>query len=637
MKKLVLFALAITMVIGVSAQKSNNPLLKELMRVENLPLDNYAPVNSNGVLGGNTSKDLVYVGKAGNIYYALLSEQQCMNYDETSGLMQMIHRADPATYPEANNDNGSIVSSQSVDGGATWTYKMLLPFDGSDKTRYPQGFILNTEGNIDPSEVIIGATGPSFTGVSWNKNFFVSALNDEELTEKEVIFYNMHNSFEAARLGTAATENGYVYALSHGAEDDGSVYTEYNLYLYRGVKDGMHVDFSNANDYFYKLGDIMSMMYDNWWSYNGGMAWSEDGSIGYIFGYGIIPELGGQSGMNPVVWKSVDNGETWTLMTGGMDMFNFPGLEDFMLPNVDGDYIPMFLDRVVAGTVDVNGDLQFFGLVASGSTTNPDEFGFVDENEPVKLINVTINSETGITGVKFIANMIGEEVPTSSEYAYAPGPDAVGWDHRVQASRSKDGKSYFVVWGDTEDAANYNGENAHPDIYVWGHSLDYYTFNNPVLKLTSTGSNWFHYASDRVVPLGGAIYSIPVTQTVTALEMVMNTDLDPVTISYIPNLEYDVSVGIEEEAMNNATIDVSQNQPNPFSGVSTIRVSLDRKAELSLEVYNAIGQKVYAADKGVVAAGAYNFQLDATDFETGVYYYQVKAGNTTVNKKMIVQ
>jgi len=82
--------------------------------------------------------------------------------------------------------------------------------------------------------------------------------------------------------------------------------------------------------------------------------------------------------------------------------------------------------------------------------------------------------------------------------------------------------------------------------------------------------------------------------------------------------------------------DVSQNVPNPFSTTSTINVNLRRSAELQLVVVNLVGQVMY---QEVVDAkpGMNKFVVDASEFSNGIYFYTIKAGTSSVTKKMIVE
>lgn len=82
---------------------------------------------------------------------------------------------------------------------------------------------------------------------------------------------------------------------------------------------------------------------------------------------------------------------------------------------------------------------------------------------------------------------------------------------------------------------------------------------------------------------------------------------------------------------------VSQNFPNPFSTNTTISVNLQESANLSLEVTNLMGQRVYQVERGTVGSGTYYFQLEASEFTSGIYFYTVRANNSEVTKKMVVR
>jgi flagellar hook assembly protein FlgD len=83
-------------------------------------------------------------------------------------------------------------------------------------------------------------------------------------------------------------------------------------------------------------------------------------------------------------------------------------------------------------------------------------------------------------------------------------------------------------------------------------------------------------------------------------------------------------------------LSVGQNQPNPFSGTTTINYTLSTKENVNLTVYNVAGAKVMEINEGVKAAGTHTIQLNASDLTSGVYYYTVTAGNSQITKKMIV-
>lgn len=95
-------------------------------------------------------------------------------------------------------------------------------------------------------------------------------------------------------------------------------------------------------------------------------------------------------------------------------------------------------------------------------------------------------------------------------------------------------------------------------------------------------------------------------------------------------------VGINDNTQVFKDHDVSQNFPNPFSGSTTIHVNLRNSAELDLKVVNLMGQTVFQATKDA-KTGMNVLTFDASDMAEGIYFYTVKAGNSSVTKKMIVE
>ena len=94
-------------------------------------------------------------------------------------------------------------------------------------------------------------------------------------------------------------------------------------------------------------------------------------------------------------------------------------------------------------------------------------------------------------------------------------------------------------------------------------------------------------------------------------------------------------IGENNQLINESS--VSQNYPNPFNGTTTVTVNLEKSANLSMVVTNMLGQTVQSFNRGSVQAGTYYFSVDGTSLEQGIYFYTVKANESTVTKKMIVR
>jgi hypothetical protein len=81
---------------------------------------------------------------------------------------------------------------------------------------------------------------------------------------------------------------------------------------------------------------------------------------------------------------------------------------------------------------------------------------------------------------------------------------------------------------------------------------------------------------------------------------------------------------------------LSQNYPNPFNPVTKIKYSLLQTGYVTLKVYNTIGEEVVTLVNNIEEAGSHQVGFDASDFNSGVYYYRLESGNFSVTNKMIL-
>ena len=83
----------------------------------------------------------------------------------------------------------------------------------------------------------------------------------------------------------------------------------------------------------------------------------------------------------------------------------------------------------------------------------------------------------------------------------------------------------------------------------------------------------------------------------------------------------------------------NQNYPNPFNPVTSIHYSLPNSAKVELAVFNLQGQRVKTLISGIQSTGNYEIVWDGTNengmlVTSGIYLYQMKAGNQRKVKKM---
>ena len=79
-----------------------------------------------------------------------------------------------------------------------------------------------------------------------------------------------------------------------------------------------------------------------------------------------------------------------------------------------------------------------------------------------------------------------------------------------------------------------------------------------------------------------------------------------------------------------------QNYPNPFNPTTTIHYVIGRMQPVSLKIYDISGKEVAILVNEEKPAGAYTVKFDVSKLSSGIYFYQLKAGDFTQTKKMIL-
>ena len=74
--------------------------------------------------------------------------------------------------------------------------------------------------------------------------------------------------------------------------------------------------------------------------------------------------------------------------------------------------------------------------------------------------------------------------------------------------------------------------------------------------------------------------------------------------------------------------------PNPFNATATITYETPVAGNVSLDIYNLLGQKVATLVNGNNQAGQHNVIWDASSYSSGVYFYKLSAGDQVFTKRM---
>ena len=171
----------------------------------------------------------------------------------------------------------------------------------------------------------------------------------------------------------------------------------------------------------------------------------------------------------------------------------------------------------------------------------------------------------------------------------------------------------------------------------------FYSTDNWSTKTLLNTDSAFVYPNSTVTPYSkainvavpkGAIFSLriyPFWVLATAGSNSKYSVLDTVTIAGTTAIASTVERtqnGIPER------FELQQNYPNPFNPTTAISFLLSANSLVTLKVYDVLGKEVATLVNGQLSAGSYQTTFDASHLSSGVYLYQLRAGDYVQTRKM---
>jgi photosystem II stability/assembly factor-like uncharacterized protein len=301
--------------------------------------------------------------------------------------------------------------------------------------------------------------------------------------------------------------------------------------------------------------------------------------IGYIIGGKYNPDLGG-------ILKTIDGGDTWTLIYSTSSYC----LDIFFITNNFGWVVS--LDGKLLRTSDGGNTWIEFNNLPSGHYYEAIDIHFINEN-------------VGFVGGSYwdgYSSYTGELMKTTN--------GGESWE--VNLSRA-----IIDICMVDED---------YGWVAVWEHRL-YFT--------TDGGENW---------------ESLGYEPRIEHLDF-RNKDLGFGTNSYF---DYNQGIFISEvfiygeipeptDTTKNDTTDISvsnyllsQNYPNPFNPNTTIKYQIPEISFITIKIYDVLGNEVATLVNEEKLAGVYEVEFDGSGLPSGIYFYQLSAGQYVETKKMVL-
>ncbi len=97
-----------------------------------------------------------------------------------------------------------------------------------------------------------------------------------------------------------------------------------------------------------------------------------------------------------------------------------------------------------------------------------------------------------------------------------------------------------------------------------------------------------------------------------------------------------IATSVTDSDRSPFTFALHQNYPNPFNPQTTITYELKDNAQVSLKIYNIIGQLVETIVNEHKNAGFHTIKWRTENVVSGIYFYRIKAGEYRETKKCLI-
>ncbi len=510
-----------------------------------------------------TTVSKVFMGTSINAFTLLVQEQNCMHYDKSLNAIMFTYRGNNVSVtglPAPIGTGNDFVTAWSTNMGSSFTNKLSLVGTTTLRNRYPSGVIYNPTGNTNLNLAYSLVAGPVTNGSQWTNTVLSSIQYNGNSLDKDYLPTSTYG--ELVRQGLNVCSNGKAYICTIKQMNDGTNYTDLKGHVKTGTFNNSTLGFDwTEQDItlpFYLVGGYPEANgnYAN-------MAWSKSGSVGYFMVIGVDSRSGVHKGFYPIIYKSTDQGNTWQLQ----DYFDFSIFPDVFahiwstLAN-PAVAVPEFQEADMV--VDGSGNLHIMALCKGSYSQHPDSLGYTYSYENGSIFE--FSKENNQWQCHYIDHPKTREVSgADSPFVTNPAPN-IGWDMRLQASRTDDGSKVFAVWTDTDWQfwGMADSLNLYPDVMLWGRNVNTNqstSVKNITYLQNGMGESHFMFVSPVAMDNAG-VYDIPVSISDINTSS-LNGDL-PIAHYYLTGVEL-----TESDFTGNPGTFLIATSSNPSSGGTT--------------------------------------------------------------------
>lgn len=229
----------------------------------------------------------------------------------------------------------------------------------------------------------------------------------------------------------------------------------------------------------------------------------------------------------------------------------------------------------------------------------------------------------------------------SSEYFLVENRQKTGYDTYLPGSG-------LLIWHIDENAPSYFGSNKYEwwpgqdSTYHYVVALEQADGNYSLEHNTSSGDGGdpFPGTSSNTTFNAASLPSSASYTSGTSFVAVNNISASGMTMTADLIVGLSASVDPDEIALP-YTMALEQNYPNPFNPTTLIAFSVNQASDVSLDVFNVLGQRVRKLFSGDIPAGDYTVEWDGSadngkQVASGIYFYKLAASDQQEIRKMVL-
>jgi len=352
-------------------------------------------------------------------------------------------------------------------------------------------------------------------------------------------------------------------------------------------------------------------------THNGGATWEikYSGTDKYLFSVVCIDTLDAlASGENGLIIKTTDGGESWIPKNSGV--------------SISINHLEML-------------DQNIGMAIGYGTFLKTTDRGESWESQVISNMSFWVSEYMDSSNL-----FIGGSIPNSYGYILRSQNAGVSWDTVYQAlykfprSMCRLGEQSLIVtasdgliikstdlgnsWTTLSSPRQYHGRVSFID-----SSNGLLCFDEGFIYRTTNGGNSWNIEW----PFYSLLRDIQMLNFEDAVAVGFYGTIISTITDHIVSVDYSNIIDLNTSSVNYLLL---QNYPNPFNPTTKIRYSILQSSNVVLKVFDVLGREIATLVNEEKPAGEYEVQFNAATLPSGIYFYQLSAGEYRETKKMVL-